>query len=275
MDESIAMNIAVRRPSAATGPLCAGRLRPAGRRLCAQARRVAGSIALLTVLLGGVLFADAGVVEADEFALGHAYSADGRLLYTERHRWDQHHHSVQYLYPDGRLFAVNELDFTHSFVSPSYTQSYPGTPMREGARWADDKLILFNGPREQVMSFEQPLVINAGFFHFIRAHWDDLAAGKKLVFEFAVPDRMTIVSLQIRRVSAEQSGITDADPQWHYFRVEAASRMLRWLVAPLNVAFDGQRRLMVFRGASNVKVESGATPPVQIRYDYGAADPAD
>lgn len=218
-----------------------------------------------------ILLAQPALAEA--FATGRAYSAsDGQLLYTEEHRWDEQHHSVKYLYPDGQVFATCETDFSHSFISPAYTQTYLDTDRHEGARWSGDTLTLFNGNRERAMRFQQPLVIGAGFFHFLRAHWDELLSGNTVAFEFAVPDRMSIVDLRLARVSATDSGIDDGDPDWFYFRVEATSRMLRWLTAPLNVAFDDQRRLMVLRGTSNVKLGRGAAPQVVVHYDYASAD---
>ena len=228
-------------------------------------RIFAGPVLLLCLWVNTAAQADESV------AVGRAYGVDnGALLYTESHRWDDQHHSVQYFYPDGELFAISELDFSHSFISPAYTQSYPQSGRWEGARWDGDKLILFNARREQSMRYEQPLVISAGFFHFIRAHWDELLEGKTVTFEFAVPDRMTIVTLRARHLPATESAITDGDPQWTYFRVEAVNRMVRWLSTPLEVAFDSQRRLMVLRGTSIVKLEKGATPVVIVHYDYDA-----
>lgn len=227
-------------------------------------RIVAGPVLLLLLL-----WLNAAAEAGESVAVGHAYGVEnGQLLYTETHRWNDRHHSVQYFYPDGELFAVGELDFSHSFISPSYTQSYPKSGQREGARWDGDKLILFNSRREQPMRYEQPLVISAGFFHFIRGHWDELLEGKSVAFEFAVPDRMTIVTLRLRHIPGTESAITDGDPQWTYFRVEAVSRMVRWMSTPLEVAFDGERRLMALRGTSNVKIEKGATPVVMVHYDY-------
>jgi len=206
---------------------------------------------------------------AEQFAVGRAYAVGSSSpLYTEEHRWDEHHDSVRYRWPDGRIFATTDVDFSHSFISPAYILKYLATGMDSGARWAGSKLILFHDRREATVDYAKPLVINAGFLFFVRAHWDDLLSGKTAGFDFAVPNRLTTVTLQVRRVSAAESDIIGGDPTWHYFQVEAASPMLRAVMKPLSFAFDARRRLMVFRGASNVKVENGETPQVLIRYEY-------
>lgn len=84
---------------------------------------------------------------------------------------------------------------------------------------------------------------------------------------------MAKVALRVRHIAAGESGITDGAPDWIYFQVEAGSGLIRGLMSPLSFAFDSRRRLMVFRGESNVKVEQGGKPLVLIRYKYGV-DPA-
>jgi hypothetical protein len=204
-------------------------------------------------------------------ALGSAYSLDGtKLLYNETHHWQGVQHTVEYFRPDGELIAINRLDSSLSFVSPTYTQHYPGANFSEGARWRDAKLILFSAAQEKVVSFQPPLVMSSGFYHFILDHWSDLQAGQSIAFDFAVPARWMTVRLRMHTVSAETAAavIKDADPNWLYVRVEAANPMLRWLVHPLTVALDKQQRLMVYRGVSNVRDERGETPQVLIRYRY-------
>lgn len=226
---------------------------------------------LLLVLLAGA-GARAQTGADDQTALGSAYRiANGEMLYTELHRWDDIRHSVEYRLPDGELFATNDLDFSRALPSPAYTQHYLRDNSTVGARWAGDRLVLFNAGRERTVGFKQPLVISSGFFHFIQAHWDELGAGAVLPFEFALPERLTMVALRMRQVTAAQSGIDGGEPDWRYFRVEVASKLIGWLVEPLNVAFDAQRRLVVYRGASNVKDDRGDTPQVVIRYSYGGA----
>jgi hypothetical protein len=213
--------------------------------------------------------ANGGVAEGDAYALD-----NGPLLYTEKHDWHGVSHTVHYFLPDGRLWSVNELDSTASFVSPAYRQSYPGTDFVEGARWQGSELVVFSGKKEKAVPFTPPLVVSSGFYHFILEHWNELQAGKSLVFDFAVPSRQTTVRLRIHALkngAAVMEPRAQADPAWFYVRVEAASTLLSWLVKPLTVALDSERRLMLYRGISNVRDEHGDTPQVLIRYRYPAS----
>jgi hypothetical protein len=224
-------------------------------------------LGVLLCILGSLLrAADSGM------AVGNAHALDdGRLLYTEKHSWQGVLHTVQYFLPGGLLWSVNELDSTNSFVSPAYKQDYPGTEFAEGARLQGSELILFSDQRQKTVAFEEPLVMSSGFYHFILEHWRELQSGQSLEFDFAVPSRMTTVRLRMFALpdgAAVMESRAQADPAWFYVRVEAASTLLSWLVRPLTVALDEQRRLVLYRGISNVRNERGDTPQVLIRYSY-------
>ncbi|HSB96359.1 MAG TPA: hypothetical protein VLC91_07930 [Spongiibacteraceae bacterium] len=204
-------------------------------------------------------------------AFGNAYTLDGaQLLYTETHHWQGPTHTVEYFRPNGDLIAVNRLDSSLSFVSPTYTQLYPSANFSEGARWHNADLVLFFAAKEQVVSFQKPLVLSSGFYHFVLEHWRDLHAGQAQLFDFAVPSRWMTVRLRMHALdsNAGTTVIRGGDPSWFYVRVEAANPLLRWLVHPLTVALDDRQRLMVYRGVSSVRDERGETPQVLIHYRY-------
>lgn len=211
-------------------------------------------------------------------AEGFAYSEDGRkLLYSELHRWQGVLHTIEYFRPNGKLAAVNELDSSASFVSPVYKQRYPQARFAkgnfaEGARWRDSELVLFSGNKEKMVEFQPPLVMSSGFYHFILEHWRELQAGQSIAFDFAVPSQLSTIRMRMHALSgAEGRGaFKEADPSWFYVRVEAANSLLRWLVRPLTVALDKERRLVLYHGIANVRDDNGDTPQVLIRYRYPA-----
>lgn len=210
--------------------------------------------------------ADGGV------AYGRACSVDdGRLLFTETHRWTDAQHTVEYFRPDGDLIAVNHLDLSGSSISPSYKQDYPGDGFSEGARWQGSELILFSADKQRAVDFEPPLVLSSGFYHFILDHWRELHEGRVLVFDFAVPSRLATVRLRMYALpdgAAAMGAAPESDPGWFYVRVEAANKLLSWLVKPLTVALDDQQRLMLYRGIANVRDDDGHQPQVLISYRY-------
>lgn len=69
--------------------------------------------------------------------------ADGRVLYTELHRWQGDFHRAEYRAPDGTLLAVNELDYSPGRAQPAFEQTTLATGEKQGARWQGETLTLF------------------------------------------------------------------------------------------------------------------------------------
>lgn len=196
---------------------------------------------------------------------GTAISArDGRVLYTELHRWQGDWHLAEYRAPDGTLLATNELDYSPGAAQPAFVQTNKQTGATQGARWRGDELTLFNGDKSETVAYREPLVISSGFNNYVLAHWDDLQRAEHVV-DFAVTERLLVVRLRIRRIDRADTGIAEAQPAWIYYRVEAANKILSWFVPPVDLAYDADRQLRVYRGTSNVDI-AGETPAVEIRY---------
>jgi hypothetical protein len=191
-------------------------------------------------------------------------TSDGRVLYTEFHRWQGDWHLAEYRAPDGTLLATNELDYSPGAAQPAFVQTNKQTGVTQGARWRGDELTLFNGDRSETVDYRKPLVISSGFNNYVLAHWDDLQRAEHVV-DFAVTERLLVVRLQIRRITQAETEILDPQPGWVYFRVEAANTVLGWFVPAVDLAYSAERQLRVYRGTSNVEI-AGETPAVEIRY---------
>lgn len=190
---------------------------------------------------------------------------DGRVLYTEYHRWQDAWHRAEYRAPDGTLLAVNELDYSSGRSQPAFMQTDKITGATEGARWDGTVLTLFRGSRSKVMAYREPLVISSGFNNFILEHWGDLIANRVWAVDFAVPQHLLIVGLKVRRITVDESYILNPNPDWIYLRVLAANPILSWFVDPVDLAYSPDRLLRVYRGSSNLEID-GRMPVVEIRY---------
>ena len=190
---------------------------------------------------------------------------DGRVLYTEYHQWRDQWHRAEYRAPDGKLLATNEIDYSPGRSQPAFVQTNTVTGDQLGARWNGDTLTLFHGKKSEVVEYREPLVISSGFNNFVLDHWDDLFNNHVWTVEFAVPARLMIVNLKVKRIAAETSHIPDRNPDWIYLRVQAANPILAWFVAPVDLAYSADRLLRVYHGTSNVEI-AGKTPAVEIRY---------
>src|SRR5690606_39879481 len=148
---------------------------------------------------------------------GTAISArDGRVLYTELHRWQGDWHLAEYRAPDGTLLATNELDYSPGAAQPAFVQTNKQTGATQGARWRGDELTLFNGDKSETVAYREPLVISSGFNNYVLAHWDDLQRAEHVV-DFAVTERLLVVRLRIRRMYRDHTGIARAHPACSYY----------------------------------------------------------
>ncbi len=200
-------------------------------------------------------------------ATGEARDRDGRLLYTERHLIDGDHHEVEYRDADGELFATSRLDYGFGDTQPAYQQRDLRSDEREGARWRQGALVLFHadrgGEREKVVATPpQPLVLSSGFDHFVRDHWQALQRGDAVPFHFAVPTRLMLVELRVCRVDAD-----DAPAGGLALRADPISPLWRLVTKPIDLFYDADRRLLRYRGISNLELGENS-PWVEVTYRY-------
>ncbi len=198
-------------------------------------------------------------------AIGEARGRGGELLYTERHVIDGQRHDIEYRDAGGALFATSRIDYSFGDTQPAYRQENLREHEAEGARWQQDGLVLFHAEggseREKVMAAPQPLVLSSGFDHFVRAQWQLLQQGDTLRFHFAVPARLMLVELRVRRIDAE------APAGGLALRADPVSPLWRLVTKPIELFYDADRRLLRYHGISNLALGESA-PWVEVTYHY-------
>ncbi|MBC6428250.1 MAG: hypothetical protein GDA55_03345 [Cellvibrionales bacterium] len=107
-----------------------------------------------------------------------------------------------------------------------------------------------------------PLVIDAGFDPFIRAHLPHLLAGEQLTFEFLFAKRARLI-----RLKAQAQPCKDT-PQNHCILIKPHSRLIRLIAPPLRLEYDQTPRLIRYRGPSNLSDHQGKGKQVEIHYQY-------
>ena len=97
----------------------------------------------------------------------------------------------------------------------------------------------------------------------MRARLDTLRAGQRLTVAFAIPSRQEAFEFRVQALPLEDAGDVVR------VRVEVASWLLRLLAPHMDCDYDpATRRLLRYRGPSNLEGEGGAHPDVEITYDY-------
>ena len=182
---------------------------------------------------------------------GAAYDLDGgSLLYSEQHYCsvDVLSCRVDYVTPEGELIARKQIDYSKNLQAPVLLVSD------------------FRQDSEKRMDFSTvpDLVVDAGFDNFVRLQWERLVEGAPVTFPFMVPGREKPLSM--RALVGDQ---TSCAAEQLCLRVELDSWFLRMAVPPILLTYDREsRRLLRFRGISNIRGEQGHTQKVDIQYRY-------
>ena len=199
----------------------------------------------------------------------------GELLYREVHcvNADVSEREVFYQGKDGELLARKLVDYRPGTTTPSFEQQnfYSSETIRVGLEQGKVKMEIVDTaslePRSAVAvqpGAGLPVVIDAGFDAFVREHWDELVAGDNREFQFPFADRESLVELRIGRLGCSYDSLTD-----QCFRLDLANWFLRMVVAPIELGYDpDSRRLVRYRGLSNIGDANGNGLIVDLRYDY-------
>lgn len=237
-------------------------------------RRILG----LSLLAGLVL---SGPLVASEYrVIGKAYEFGDwqNPVYEERYtpRTDSGEAQVHYLGPDGERIALKTLDYSRGDIHPSYRLEDQRLNRLWSAQWSSDKQIILKrgaagDPESETVRVKAPQVIDAGFDPFIQQSWDALLNGEGVTFHFAFPNRLTNVKLRAEKMQAEDSPLHHKESEWVYFRIRVDSALLSLFADDLYLAYGkNNKRLMVFRGRSNIPDKNGEGRDVEIRYHYPA-----
>ncbi|WP_312315880.1 hypothetical protein [Stenotrophomonas sp.] len=213
---------------------------------------------------------------------GVATTASGVVAYREVH-WQRGasegaQRLVQYLCPDGQPFARKQMPATASAQARGYTledrrsgqlAQVQVTDSAVGIDWKEDE-----SAKRQVNRITLPAsaVVDAGFDAAVRARWNDLLGGKALSLPFLVPGRARFYPVSV---------VHQGPARWQGQSAQSFEvRLDTWyggLAPRLSLVYaDSDRRLLEFRGTSNLRDEGGKYPSVTVRFAAPAKEqPAD
>lgn len=211
-------------------------------------------------------------------SIGTAYSLEGeRVLYRElrTERWQDGTLvacEVDYLTPDGELFAEKSLRFEGDGMTPEFTFVDHREEFREGSRQLVGAVELFSGFGGEIerrrTSLPETAVIDAGFDRFIQNGLDRLASGERLEFDFAVPAQGRFVRFQVEKI-----GTTDYDGRPALaLRMRPANLLIRLLVDPIRLVYGSDGRLREFAGISDIRDAEGKRHLARIVFEYPRED---
>lgn len=209
---------------------------------------------------------------------GIATTTAGTVIYREVH-WqrgagDGSERWVQYLCPGGEPFARKQMRVSGPVQAPGYrledrrsgqAASVEVTGSGVQLSW---KEYAQAKTRIQRLPLPPDAVIDAGFDAAVRSHWRRLMQGERLGLQFLVPGRQRYYPVQVQRIGAVR---------WQGMPAQSIEVQLdAWYgaIAPrLSLVYaDADRRLLEFRGTSNLRDTRGDYPQVTVRFPQPAVE---
>jgi hypothetical protein len=173
---------------------------------------------------------------------------------------------------DGRPFARKEVRDAPNGIAPDFEFRDGRDGYREGVETRDGSRRIFVQQNAAAPTVVHPLppesggVIDAGFDAFIRAHWQDLAAGQSRRIPFLVPDRFKFLDF---RIAGPSDGMFEGRPVRELRMTLAA--WYGFALPSIQLAYDPQgRRLEEYQGIGTIRDDSGRNQDVRIEFPSDA-----
>ena len=175
---------------------------------------------------------------------------------------------VVYRCPSGEAFARKTVRYGEPPYAPSFRMDDIRFGYAEGFSrgQASGEALVQRGadqPAEtDAISLGESLVVDAGFDEFVRSHWDELQAGKKVNLRFLVPSRLTAYGFKLQKTGEEDLYGEPAST----FRL-ALSGLFGWFADAIDVSYrNSDRRLMRFVGLSNIRANANENLVADIQF---------
>ena len=215
-------------------------------------------------------------VSAMEFT-GKAYDLKtDQLLYTENHKTNEDGEGfntfieTDYRDKEGALIAKIRSDFTKNKFIPDVTFEDLRNQTKETQTLDLEKnevtivrnYLKTNKTKQRTFSVKKNMLGGQGFNNFLRANFEDLVNGKSIHVNFIVLASRDYFQFDIKRKSPPQNESVD-------FGLNVSSYFLKVFVSEIKTRYNIQtKRLMTFKGLSNLLNENGDPMKVRIEYEY-------
>ncbi|PNV75460.1 hypothetical protein BES34_009245 [Leptospira inadai serovar Lyme] len=209
---------------------------------------------------------------------GTAYELEnGKLLYKDMHEefWDNGKHTrsvVQYIDSEGKLFATKRISFLRNRSLPDFNlEDFRDGYLEGGEFESGTKVRLFarrkkgDPIKEKVVDGGDLSALDGGFDYFVEDHWNELLAGKRITFRIFVPVELDTFRFYVEKT---KTGSFKGRPAL-FLRMRIESSILSVFIKPIDLIYDIEsKRIMEYKGTSNINNEKGKSHAVRIVYDF-------
>ena len=192
------------------------------------------------------------------------YDADNQLFAEKNNRYRSQFNNSDTNNTDSNNTG-SDNSATPDFMLTDDRYGYSESMEQDGKRWR----VEYKEPEEsgnKILSKpDYTPVIDAGFDEFVRAHWNDLMEGDTVNFSFAVPSRLEWIDFRLIPLAQKDGTLT--------VEMRLKSRWIAWLLDPVFLTYDiKSKRLLTYRGLTNIRTMNGDGIKAEIRYTYPLKD---
>ncbi len=206
---------------------------------------------------------------------GKAYNKKNKLIYTEKHIETYSKNgallslNTKYYDLDEKLFAELNSDFTNYDYLPDHKYEDSRMKRTDGTRSVKGKkqIVAFakanenSKLKEKTFDATDDLISGQGFYAYFYKNFDNLKNIKKALYiKFLIPMQQAKYSFYIEKHSSNENSLV--------FRIKFSNWFIRMLAPYIQLTYDIKtKKLLEFKGPSNVPGEDGEIQNVTIKYD--------
>lgn len=206
---------------------------------------------------------------------GEARKGD-RVLYNEFHEvtYDLQKRlstsKTEYKSSEGTLLSTLDSDYTLNTSAPIHTVRDYITEETYGIRYEDSSLIMFHKKKdapEKTKKIDPPendqiFVAAQGLNYFIVQNMESLESKENIPFTFLIPGRLDEFNFILRRINNPTEETLNLE-------LKIKSFWLKFFAPKMLLKYDTlKKRLIYYKGLSNIRDKNGDRQVVEINYSY-------
>ena len=216
------------------------------------------------------------LTQAKTFSYSGEARKDNQIVYREFHEvtYDSKDtllkSKTDYKSPEGFLLSTLVSDYTVNSSAPIHTVSDYATGETFGIRYEDKNLIMFHKKKNdsekikkiEISSQDQTFVAAQGLNYFIVQNIDTLESKENIPFTFLIPGRLDDFNFILQKVNNPFAQTLDLE-------LKVKSFWLKFFAPKMLLKYDKiKKRIMYYKGLSNIRDKNGDQQVVEITYSY-------
>lgn len=198
---------------------------------------------------------------------------DGKVVYREKHsvEWNNDlpvSSLTIYEDPSGKPIGRLRNTYTKNLNAPEHVMDDLIHGSQHGVRYMNDKLIMFSKSEDEkeetkkIDEEDKKLIVGGqGFHYYLVTHLEEVIKKGKLDLLFLIPGRLDAYDFYLKVKEKTETKVT--------FEIEIDNWFLRLFAPKLVLEYDrNNKRLLKYRGLSNLKNDKNEMMNVEITYNY-------